>query len=73
MRYFNTLRTHREAKQLSQWAVARDVDIQLTRYGRMEKGMTQPSYAEGVRLGALLGVDPAELFPVSADEHARAS
>lgn len=66
MRYPNTLRAHREARQLTQWAVAKAVDIHLNRYGRMEAGHTQPSYAEGVRLGAFFAVEPQALFPVTA-------
>jgi predicted transcriptional regulator len=63
MRYPNTLRDQRTAKQLSQWDVAKVVDIHLNRYGRLEAGKIQPSFAEGVRLGAFFAVEPAVLFP----------
>lgn len=63
MRYQNALRTQRAERHLSQWDVAKAVDIHLNRYGRLEAGKTQPSYAEGVRLGAFFEVDPSVLFP----------
>jgi DNA-binding XRE family transcriptional regulator len=64
MRYINHIRAHREARSLTQWDVAKVVDIHLNRYGRMEKGVVQPAYAEGVRLAEFFGVTPEELFPV---------
>lgn len=66
MRYPNHLRQQREAKGATQWDVCKSVDIHPNRYGRMEKGQTQPSYAEGVRLGAYFGVAPDALFPPAA-------
>lgn len=53
---------------MTQWNVAKHVDIHLNRYGRMEKGVTPPSYAEGVRLAAFFGVEAVELFPVDVTE-----
>lgn len=66
MRHLNTLREHRETRGLTQWDVAKAVDIHLNRYGRMEKGVTPPSYQEGVRLGAFFGLEPGALFPQQA-------
>lgn len=71
MRYINRLRWHRDAVPLTQWEVCKAVDIHPNRYGRLEKGIAQPTYAEGVRLGAFFKVAPHELFPV--EEHAQAS
>lgn len=64
MRHPNTLRQHREARGITQFDVAKHVDIHLNRYHRMEKGVTPPSYAEGMRLAAFFGVPADELFPV---------
>lgn len=72
MRYFNNIRAHRETKAVTQWDVAKVVDIHLNRYGRMEKGVIQPSYDEAKRLAAFFGVEPDALFPAPA-EHAQAS
>jgi DNA-binding XRE family transcriptional regulator len=63
MRYPNNLRVHREARQLTQWGVAKGVDIPLDRYERLERGRTEPSYDEGRRLGLFFGVDADALFP----------
>jgi DNA-binding XRE family transcriptional regulator len=71
MRYFNHLRTHRERLALTQWVVSKSVDIPLDRYGRLENGKTEPSYAEAHTLGQFFKVKPVALFPV--EEHARAS
>lgn len=65
MRYPNELKTHREAKGCAQWDVAKAVDIHLNRYGRMERGETEPSYAEGIRLARFFRVSAAALFPAS--------
>jgi DNA-binding XRE family transcriptional regulator len=77
MRYFNTIREHRGRREVTQWTVARVVDIHLNRFGRMEKGMVQPTYDEAKRLGEFFGVEPDALFPPIAvppvAEHARAS
>jgi DNA-binding XRE family transcriptional regulator len=72
MRYPNTIRRHREARAVTQWDVAKVVDIHLNRYGRMEKGVIQPSYDEAKRLAAFFTVEPDALFP-PVTEHARAS
>lgn len=65
MRYPNHLKTHREARGCAQWDVAKAVDIHLNRYGRMERGEAEPSYAEGVRLARYFRVSPAALFPAA--------
>lgn len=68
MRYPNRLRECREARGLTQWEVCRVVDITLNRFGRMEKGITQPSYQEGVRLAAYFDADASYLFPVPVEQ-----
>lgn len=72
MRYPNNLREHRDRLSLTQWTVAKTVDIPLDRYGRLEQGRSEPSYDEGRRLGAFFDVEPDELFPPQV-EHAQAS
>lgn len=67
MRYPNTLRDRREALGLTQWHVARHAGIHLNRYGRIEKGMTEPSYVEGVRLCECLSSSGEQLFLVAED------
>ena len=63
MKHYNTLRQHREARGITQFDVAKRVDIHIDRYGRMENGKTPPSYLEGIRLAQFFDVPADELFP----------
>lgn len=66
MRYTNTLREARLALDLTQWEVAKSVDIPLDRYGRLEQGRSEPSVAEGARLARFFKRPVHRLFPAAA-------
>jgi hypothetical protein len=44
--------------------VSKTVDIHIDRIGRLERGTTEPSFAEAARLGEFFGVQPDTLFPL---------
>lgn len=71
MRYPNQLRVLRGARGITQWQVAKVVDLSPDRYLRLEKGVSEPSLTEAMRLGAFFNVAPQELFRV--EDQAQAS
>jgi putative transcriptional regulator len=60
----NLLKEYRTLKQLSQEEVARQVDISLSHYQRIEKGKNLPTIIIGLKIAKLFEVDPYKLFGV---------
>jgi transcriptional regulator with XRE-family HTH domain len=65
MRYPNDLRTRRTARGLTQWAICRATDIPPDRYGRLERGLCEPSLEDALRLAQFFDVAALDIFAVA--------
>jgi putative transcriptional regulator len=61
-RYVSSVRQHREAKGLSQEALAREVGVSRQTIVNIEQGLNEPRVLLAIALGAVLGVAINELF-----------
>lgn len=56
------VRVAREEAGLTQEEVAHAADVNLSYYGKLERGLNNPTASTLIRIAAAVGVDPGELI-----------
>lgn len=62
------IRQARETAGLTQEDVAYDAGINLSYYGKLERGLNNPTAATLLRVAAVIGIDPGEIVAGLAAE-----
>lgn len=67
----SALRRLREARDITQEALAYESNITISALSRIERGLSNPSWTTLVQLAQALGVTPAELVGATEDDRRR--